>query len=347
MEGLTSAMKSRVRKPMIPQIVPKTDIQRLISAVRQRAQDYFPEIQEATEIRITDTNHRPHSDIYNVTLAAERISPRQVIIKVFRGAEVQFHGMTAVWPHFAEHPTLKIPRPLDYLEAASALVMEAVPGASLQARLPRLAWGGRSLLAAEEDCRRAGTWLRYYHDLGRTDETAPLDVASKWDGLNETLAELVEAGLDRGLSRQIAEAVQPLVNRVARKPRPVSHVHGEFTADNLLLDAHRVTALDLWGEHRSAIDHDIASFLNSLFLLRLTRPSPWRALGRLRDAFLDGYFGGEPRDDAAITFLQGIGLCDTAVEILRRRPTALARWWVRHVLIGAMKTVSAGSGGVR
>jgi len=319
----------------------------LLERLRESIPDYFPEIRDVGEVRVTGMCHRAYSDICRIAIGDGRRPRREVVLKIFQGAEAQFRAMKAVWPYFASHPTWRIPRPLGWVEEGPALVMETASGTPLQDRLPRIAWGGPWLRAAEADCRRAGHWLRFYHDLGRTGQTAVLDVRRKWTDLEECLDQLADAGFKGRLRARLVDCLRPLAERLAHRRLPVSHVHGEFTLDNVLVDANTVTALDLGAETRNVVDHDIASFLNSLVFLRLTRPVPTAALRRLRQAFITGYFGDDQHDWIATAFLQGTGLADVALEIVRRRRSPVARAWLGYFLAGAIKLLEPSDGSCR
>ena len=323
--------------------LPEASLVRLLDHVRRRAKEYFPDVKKIEDVRIRRTRRRAYSDIYLVSIRNGRTKSRELIIKVCADAALQFRAMMAVWAHFAEHPCWRIPQPLDYLEDDHALVMEAVGGIPLQARIPWTFWRGESMRSAEKDCNRAGQWLRFYHDLDRTNDFAPLDVING-RGLEETLEELLAAPFNRNLHHQVASFLQLLAARLTERSHPVSHVHGDFTVDNILVDEGHVTALDLWAVSRNIIDHDIASFLNSLLLMRLSSPAPRSVLNQLREAFLVGYFGQGPRDESAIVLLQVKGLADVALEIIARRRSVLARLWVEHVVAHAIGTLTQGFG---
>jgi hypothetical protein len=97
--------------------------------------------------------------------------------------------------------------------------------------------------------------------------------------------------------------------------------------------------LDLSAEFRNVIDLDVASFLNSILMLRLTRPVPSAALEGMREAFLSGYFGTDRFAPIVICFLQGIGLADIALGIAQRRQSPLVREWVERVVSGGLEKV--------
>lgn len=305
----------------------------------ERGREYFPELGRAHIVRVTGKPRRAYSQVYRVTLANDSGLRRRLAVKICPNAETQFAAMDKLWPQFALHPTCKIPRPLDCFPDQQALVMELVEGAPLPSRLPWIAWSGAALSRAEADCRRVGQWLRFFHGLAAASDPAPVDLDAKWRGIEESLQELREAGVPPQLSRWLTDRLGVLAERVSRRPRVVSHLHGDFKADNVLVDRQTVTVLDLGpGITRAAVDHDLASFLTSLFLLPLTRPLSWSALERLRRAFLDGYFGQPSRDESAIVFLHGVGLVDASLEILSRRRSVVARAWITRVLA---RTISA------
>jgi len=318
----------------------EVSFERILVHVRERAREYFPEIGAVAGLRVVEAHYRSRSQVYRVAIDDGRRGGREVVIKISNAAPKQFRAMMDVWPHFASQPTWKIPRPLDCLEEWRVLVMESVPGSPLPACLPRVAWGRRRLRAAETACRRAGQWLRFYHDLAASEEPRPLDVPAKLDGLAESLRELERGGFDRRSCQTLAERIGPLADHLRGEPLRISHLHGDYSADNVLVDDRQVTVLDLWATDRNAVIHDIASFLNSLLLLRLTRLVSFSALRRLREAFLGGYFDSEHPQEKAIAALQAIGFVDVTLEILGRRRSAAARAWLEHVFAGGMEAIT-------
>lgn len=320
-------------RPLTSPDTPGVPIERLLERVRERAADYFAEGQ-ARHVRLFSATERAYSRIYRVAIDS-RSGPRQLVLKVFDGAPAQFAAMTTAWPQFARHPRFGIPKPLDLLGEGPTLVMEAVNGAPLDDRMPRIWWYGQRARTAAIECRSAGEWLRFYHDLDRNTPPEAIDTRDKVDGLTSSLRELRSAGLDRELcDRLLARAVMQ-AERVEGRRLPTSRVHGEFTIDNVMIDPPRVVALDLWGEI-GTVTHDISSFLNSLLLIRLTRPAPWLILERLQAAFLDGYTGDRPVDRFAIAFLQTIGLADVILEIVARRRSAASRRWVEIFMVSVL-----------
>jgi Ser/Thr protein kinase RdoA (MazF antagonist) len=217
--------------------------------------------------------------------------------------------------------------------------MEEVTGTAFMHLLPRVIWRERQIGIAESDCARIGQWLRYYHEIGKTMDLAPLNSEGNWPGLDLTLRELCELGFQNSLYRRLQTFIVPLTRQAVTNVRPVGNVHGDFTVDNVMLGGKQVIVVDVCSAFRNVIDLDIASFLNSLIWLRLTRIVPWSAVARMRKAFLSGYFVNEPVDPLTLTFLQAMGFADVALEIVKRRPSKLIHFWVERNAMAALAKI--------
>jgi hypothetical protein len=311
----------------------------LIDRVGERASDYFPELDAGVRVDVRARWRRVYSDVYRLAIGGGAREAKEVVLKICGDAEIQHRAMVAAWPQFAQHQTLKIPRPLDYFPEGPAIVMEAVKGQSLQERLPFWDCLGHWSGTGETDCHRAGQWLRFYHGPGPLAE-GHLEADSKVEDFESAVRKLTKAGV---VGRHGGDWVRQLRGdgeTVRSRLLPIARVHGDFTIDNVLLDGPRVTGLDVWSVHTNAIYHDIASFLNSIELLRLTRLLSSTFLSHLRSAFLDGYFAGEQWDELALTFLQRVGLVDVALEIYGRRPSFPARLVLKHVMEAEMRMLA-------
>jgi hypothetical protein len=220
--------------------------------------------------------------------------------------------------------------------------MEAVSGKPLQDRVPWFA-SSRSINRAAADCENSGKWLRFYHDLGAAGE-CKLDIQKKWSEFEVSLTELRRIGIDSKQCGLLKHRIAFLAEKLADESRPVSHIHGEFTADNILVDGNRIIALDLAGHLKEAIDHDLASFLNSILLVRLTKALSSRTVKLLGASFLNGYFGNGSHVGAGTLFLQGTGLCDVMLEIMTRRPSLFFRRWINRQFAGVVEVIRNGYG---
>ena len=324
---------------MLTQTTKAASLDPLLERVRERIQSYFPDLQKIKQLRVTHSIRRAYSSIHWVTVYTDGQPHKNVILKISDKSAAQYHAMKEIWPRFQTHATWKIPRPLDYIPQDSALVMEEICVPPLLERLPWIFWDDRACRTAEHDCQRAGQWLRFYHDIGRKDLWAPLNAEGQWPGLDETLNELRAAGFEQSICTVMDHWFVPLVKQIVTEPRPVSNLHGDYKADNVMINDEFVVVLDLTAEHESAIDLDIAAFLNSLLMLRLTRPVPLTAMDRMRQSFLRGYFGTEDHASTVICFLQGIGLADIALEIMQRRRSNLTRLWVERIVGAGLEMI--------
>ena len=187
-----------------------------------------------------------------------------------------------------------IPAPLGMFPGTKALVMEKLPGTSLDVILKRKAnrlggvfWRGKA--------RGVGgliaSWLKRFH--GATQQlvgqhNSPLYLAS--------LAALLKRCVQRGLDPAAAHGIQQMAERASQKLDGVATEtaarHGDFIPQNVLLDGNHVALVDF--ENFSECDliyEDLGTFLA---YLRLQAGSPLYSRAALRDlaeGFISGYGG--------------------------------------------------------
>ncbi len=313
----------------------------LVAALRQRAAVWFPDCGPVVHVRPGCSRRLAYSAIHRAEISFADGTRRAVVVKIFADAEQQFLALRSVWPAFASHPMWRIPQPLAVLDGGTALVMTAVEGRALHDRLPF--WGLSARLAsALADCRAAGGWLRFYHELTKTGQTR-LDVGLRVADAESAVAELTALGVNGDWADRVRRVLGTLARALDGRFLDAALVHGEYTVDNVFVNGRQLAALDLWGRHRHAVHHDLASFLNSLWLVRLTRPAfGAAAIARLGRSFLAGYSTALTElDHQAIAFLQVAGLVDAAVEIAGRSPSRLGRVWLARVIRGALARLSA------
>jgi tRNA A-37 threonylcarbamoyl transferase component Bud32 len=236
--------------------------------------------------------------------------------------------MVELWPRFAPYPGLKIPRPLDLFEQEMALVMEEAPGMPLSKTLPRLGWSSTRLQSAESDCRRIGRWLRVYHQFDAVQENKVFSVNKALSDFDASLGALQKIGCNISGFAKSDALITAVAKRIAGESRPVSKLHGDFKMDNIMITRTTVTVLDISIDSRQITDLDIVAFLNSILMLRLTRPIPWAAIDGMRKNFLEGYFGGLTTSELLIYFLQVLSLAEIALEIAQRRSSHTVNLWI-------------------
>jgi len=325
-----------------------------LDEIRQRLErrlaDYMPELggMPAT-LQLSGCYQRAYSDLYLFEVARranDRGFAGGLAVKIFvprngarELAQSQYDALTSTWPAFACSETLSLPRPLDFFPDLCAIVTEKIQGESLERAIRRIPAPAARWLALNGG---AGRWLRRFHDATAL-PPRPLDAGDKLRGLESNLRRLEEYGISPYLCRLLKTSAEVLGEHLSTMDLKTASVHGDFTVDNVLADGARIIALDLGGRDRNAVYHDIASYLNSLALIRLSWPVSRSLLGRARDAFLGGYFGHESHDVAAVDFLRTTGLASVALEILgRRRGQPLAAWWARRFFERRFRELVAG-----
>jgi len=313
-----------------------TELSAILAKLSGNGLRYFPAtLGDDAAFQLTGVSQRSYSTIYFFDLMGERniLDPKpSIAVKVYRDQvlamntpELQYRSLTSLWPKFRDDAELGLPQPLDYFSDLPALVMERVKGNSLQALFSKiniLPSHRRTLASA---CMRTGRWLAKLH---HATSLAPgkLDVKQKLADAKDNLVKLESMGFASELCGKSVQRLDLLAGQLSVEETPMALVHGDFTVDNIVVDGERIVALDLTGRDHNAIEHDLATFLNSLRLLRLTMPLSQSLLNRCSDAFLYGYFGFHSVSPPALHFLRVAGLLSTILEIAERR---WGRVWTR------------------
>jgi Ser/Thr protein kinase RdoA (MazF antagonist) len=179
--------------------------------------------------------------------------------------------------------------------------------------------------------------LRQFH-FATSAEPAPLDVYDKRRQAETNLIEFENLGFTSKLCGAIRDALDADLGKLVNLPLDKAMVHGDFSVDNVLKDGDRYIVLDISGKYRNSVYHDIATFLNSLSLIRLSSPLSIISLRRCVDAFLKGYFGNEPFDLRPLLFLRITGLISSSIVIARRQQhRPLVTIWIRYFISHAIR----------
>lgn len=163
-----------------------------------------------------------------------------------------------------------VPRVVGSVDAAGrpALVMTALPGASLHTRYHRWRHTARPRLVAA-DFRAAGTWLREFQEA-TGGPTLPIEV----DGGTIARLQLRFAGDPRIAG--VVPQLEAINGRLRREQTPGTAVHGDFWSGNLLGSVDRVSGVVDWEAGRLDGEpvRDLVRFAlaYALYLDRHTRP---------------------------------------------------------------------------
>jgi hypothetical protein len=210
--------------------------------------------------------------------------------------------------------------------------MEELPGANLRDLVKRSRWGigsGGDRDHLRRAVRKSGEWLRRFHEIGDEGKKARLDTARILDDLRDELERCADLGLGRDLAARVAEFVGRALPVLAKNELPVTHVHGDFKLDNVVASDRVVGAVDIALTFVNVVYYDIASFCNSIALIKLDPHGflmPARFLAELKRDFLAGYFRGDGPPSGTIELFQLMGMPSKHIYI------GSTRAW-RHLLV--------------
>jgi hypothetical protein len=285
----------------------------------------------AKPIRVIRTLERLDSLIALVEISGHR----EVIVKQHRrGTDaVRSAGTRACYEHdvlvslrAAMTGVYSVPRPLLADKPLGAVVLERAVGIALDERIR----GGKR---NEESARRlipfvarAGTWLRLMqHHTRSSDDATPLLQRI----VERALSDLDKVAATDWLIRRCRTELSRELRELGRRVRSgVAGHHGDYWPGNIFMDDSRVEVIDFEGYRLGLPVEDAAYFLVQLDLLF---PRFRKRLPPLRDAFLDAYFEGAPRDDDALRLFT----LTKTLYALSRPPGAAhtlpLRLWLRHM----------------
>lgn len=223
--------------------------------------------------------HRPNQTDFQESLRNESLK---------QPARDEYEQLLTTWQVFdsLNDPDCTAVQPLEFLNEWNAIVMLEVQATPLRSMLtsPRI---GFSQSEATEHfiahLRKAGRWLRYYHDKVGGSEAIPLSY------------ELMQARLDK-ISKDVAnhigtrfqvptklEILRSRIEKAAGRER-IAHLHGDFHASNILITRQgKVCVLDprVYPEK-----HSVYNDLSSLLIDLSVKPIPMLTSGVLTNKFL-------------------------------------------------------------
>jgi hypothetical protein len=201
-------------------------------------------------------------------------------------AQRQYETLLRVHDAMGDGGEHSVPRPCLLLAEQALLATEWVAGQSMTALV--FSWRCSSTKAATL-VARAARWLRHFHACHRLDP-GPLDAGEKL----AFLSQLQGAMPGNARFARAVEALRASAARASNTPLERSWVHGDFTADNVMVAGARTVGVDIDVRHENTVIHDLAPFLNYLEL-RVFHPDGWRhafSVERLSRTFVEAYFQG-------------------------------------------------------
>jgi hypothetical protein len=175
-----------------------------------------------------------------------------------------------------------------------------------------------------EMARRVGVWLRIFQDATHG-EPFPYSRDSYLADLELRVSRLQEKGFERGLIREILQ--QASLGSAPLNGRFISAAarHGDFIAQNILIDDEEVAVVDFEGFGESeAIYDDLGMFLGYILVLGGNALYSPQSLDAVRRGFLEGFLRGDAVDEAFLN----IYILKGAVRVIADGPPLKGNW--RH-----------------
>lgn len=233
-----------------------------------------------------------------------RFNGRAAVFRLFmeqatKAPAREWAEMTRVWPHMnAGH--LRIAEPLHHAPAHGLLVIAEVPGTPLMEHIYHLPPEARAGLM-----QAPAAWLRHYTS---NSEQMQDNRAAPW--LERAEAAAAQQPHPR-LQRREAKVIKNLrriLNSANTQNWRFAICHGDYHPNNLVLDAPRLTGIDLGGSAMLPIYKDMARFLMHMGRRGLL-PSGQAHFGVDRegfDAFAQAFALSDWERDVALPFMLGI-----------------------------------------
>jgi hypothetical protein len=238
-----------------------------------------------------------------------------------------------------------VPEPLLALPKKGILVTSKLPGTPLTATLKK--YGNRlcgpfSVSAIRETAQRAGKWLKTFQDATRSEPLA-FDTDSFLADLEGRLSRLHSRGFELGLAAEILKHVSLQIASFDGKLIPAAARHGDFIAQNVLIEGDRVGVVDFEGfAERDAVYEDLGTFLGYLLVLGTRLPYSPPSLEAARLGFLSGF----SREDAIDRAFWNIYILKGSIRIITDGPHLKNTWgWfgMAGILTEQFKRLASGS----
>jgi tRNA A-37 threonylcarbamoyl transferase component Bud32 len=185
--------------------------------------------------------------------------------------ERQKHLTSDATHTFRDKPDLGVARIVAAFERAGLILFEYIEGQTLQDILSR---------PSESDPKhifeKAGKWINHY--TSQSHQTGPFDALGNVERILNGVTLTDPAAVE--YAQQLRTHAQNVHFCSARR----SHVHGDFTAKNILWDGKRLTAIDQSDRWWTAIARDVAQFLFST-MVRHRKSDSYGDIVRLSKTF--------------------------------------------------------------
>lgn len=224
--------------------------------------------------------------------------PNDIAIKIYRKQIKKISTLQYdVLERFAktlnkQNNEFSVPNVFGVLPKQGIFMMEWIEAPALERRLWRYFYSKKHV---QSDIRRCFSWLKEFHTLANLEKKI-VDIDSyknifKQCFKNHEGEELLSNNIVFSNGKVCFDN---LVDKYSDLETFHADLHGDFTPSNILIDDHKVTAIDMFGNQHLPVDNDIAllfSYIAIEYPNMLTRydfklpPSEWPLLKLILDAY--------------------------------------------------------------
>jgi len=249
----------------------------------------------------------------------------------------EFENLRGVRRMLGDALARTVPEPLLALPKQGILVTTKVPGKPFAGTLKKYAnrfTGPFHTSAMCDKARRVGAWLLSFQSATRA-EPLTYSVPSYLADLEMRMSQFAKKGFEPDVIREILGRASLQSAGLNGRLVPAAGRHGDFIAQNILIDPDGISTVDFEGfSEREIIYDDPGMFLGYVFVLGARVPYSPQSLEAVRRGFLSGFLAGDAIEQALLNtyILKG------AVRIIADGPR-LAENWSR---LGAARMLTKG-----
>lgn len=271
----------------------------VIDILLSNAQQYFMSNETPVLLR-TERRRFTYSEILVITVQLGDQKKKLFIKKPTTGSHDikiqrltnEFQILQRLFCHFADSPTLGVPRPVGLFIDQEAIVTEEWGGVTLDKVMSRCARHlASNFRVLEIACRRSGEWLKIFHDLTYKSEGV-LEKIGLIDYCKvrlDYLAKQGHSGLGPNQAHAIKNAIERLVDEADSEQVVIAGCHNDFSFNNILVDAGKIGVIDFTMYDYQPVYYDVFSFSTKIELMKLDPQFSPRRLAKLNDVFLTAY----------------------------------------------------------
>ncbi len=272
-----------------------------------------------------------HSRLLEYTLKSNS-GIRSIVIKhqvsvpdAARATTQEFENLNKLYRILGSHFARSVPEPLAALPERGILITSKVPGTPFAITLKK--YGNRlcgSFCSSfvGEKARMVGIWLKNFQDATR-DEPLAFAKGLFLAEIERRLSRLQAKGFEPDLAPEILKRVAFQAAALDGQLVPTAARHGDFIAQNILIDHDAVGVVDFESfTEKQAVYDDLGMFLGYLLVLGTSLPYSRLCLDAVGHGFLEGF----RKDNTIDQSFLNIYILKGMIRIITDGPSPKNKW---------------------